>query len=185
MTARTRIGLVAGLTLTGMGTGWATGLTEQLSPTVLQAWLVEAGPLGVVAFVALFTGGTLMGVPGLVFLFAALLAWGPLHGAGVAMVGAVVALSVNFAVIRAVGGDAGASVEARWARWALDRVEDRPLLATAMLRATTVLAPPVTAALALSSIRYREYLLGSVVGLVVPIVGYALSFECLVAKLLA
>jgi len=175
------------LMLSAMGTamvaGWASGLTRALEPAALAQWFVEAGPVGVVLFVAVFAGSTLLGVPGVVFLVAAVLTWGPWLGSAVGLVGALVTAAVNFTVMRRVGGTAP-TPRARWMRQALAGLERRPQLITAALRATTVLAPPVTAALALSSIRTRDYLVGSAVGLLAPIAVVAWSSDCLLAKLL-
>jgi uncharacterized membrane protein YdjX (TVP38/TMEM64 family) len=46
----------------------------------------------------------------------------------------------------------------------LSHLEQRPLLSVALLRLVLQLNPVVNSALALSGIRYRDYILGSLIG---------------------
>jgi uncharacterized membrane protein YdjX (TVP38/TMEM64 family) len=162
---------------------WASGLSQWLTPQALQELLAQAGPWGAVWFVGLFAAGTLFSVPGVVFIAAALLVWGPVHGGLLALVGGVVSAATQLCVLRRVGGRAepGTGPTMRPVAWALGQLEARPVTATATLRALTVLAPPVNIALALSPLRARDHLVGTAAGLLVPITVYAVFFDCLFA----
>lgn len=183
MPLRRLLPLVAGLLALALAAR-ATGLTAWLHPETLQAVLVEAGPLGAVGFLLAFALGTLASIPGVVFIVAALLAWGPVHGGLIAMLGAVLSAALHFCTLRRLGGPPAAGPASGPIRWALDRLEQRPVAATAALRALTVLSPPVNLALAVSPIRGRDHLVGTALGLAAPIAVYALSLDCVLAKVL-
>jgi uncharacterized membrane protein YdjX (TVP38/TMEM64 family) len=154
---------------------WAAGLTEHVSPEVLSAWLDAAGPWGVLAFVALFVVANLAGIPGVVFVFAALLAYGPVLGGVVSMLGSTTAAVVNVTVLRWMGGGSMEGGPA-WIERVMGWAEARPVRATFVLRALTVVAPPANVALALSPVRCRDHALGSALGLLVPVTFYAVGF---------
>ena len=163
-----------------LAVSWATGLTEGVSPESLGAWLEAAGPWGLLGFVLLFVVANLVGVPGVVFVFAALLAYGPVWGGGVALVGGITSAVVNVTVLRWVGRGPVEGGPA-WIERVMGWAESRPVHATALLRALTVLSPPANVALALSPVRCRDHALGSALGLTVPVTIYAVGYGCLAA----
>ena len=63
----------------------------------------------------------------------------------------------------------------------LARLDERPVTTVIVLRTLLWLAPPLNYALALSSIRFRHYLIGSALGLLLPVAGAALFFDWLFA----
>jgi uncharacterized membrane protein YdjX (TVP38/TMEM64 family) len=114
-------------------------------------------------------------VPGLVFVAAAVLVWGRIAGAALAYGGALVAVSFSFAVVRAIGGQPLGELKQKWVRATLAQLDKRPIRTVALLRLVLWIAPALNYALALSPIRYREYVIGSAIGLVLP-VGTAAAF---------
>ena len=62
----------------------------------------------------------------------------------------------------------------------LDRLDERPILTVVILRLIFVMSPPVNYALALSSLRFRDYLIGSLIGLPVPLIVLGLVADRLV-----
>ena len=156
--------LVAGLVV-----GRATGATDALTTDGVRGFVARAGALGVLAFLALFVVGELVHVPGLVFIAAAVALWGPYAGGAIGALGALLSLVTSFAVVRGVGGKPLGEVKLSFARRLLDGLERRPVFTVAVLRTTLILSPPVTYALALSPIGFRDYFLGSAIGLVIPL----------------
>ncbi len=61
------------------------------------------------------------------------------------------------------------------------RLDERPITTVLLLRTVFWLAPPLNYALALSSVRFRHYLIGSAAGLVAPVGGAAVFFDWLFA----
>jgi len=146
-----------------------TGATEHLTRDGVVQAVHAAGAWGVVAFICVFAVRELVHVPGPVFVIAAVKLWGPFQGGALAGAGALVSLVTSFAVVRAVGGKPLGGVKSGLAGRLLANLERHRLRTVALCRLLLVLAPPVTYALALSGVSFHDYMLGSAVGLVVPL----------------
>jgi uncharacterized membrane protein YdjX (TVP38/TMEM64 family) len=149
--------------------GRALDLRHHLSVESLRATMASAGAAGVALYVIAFCLGELLHVPGLVFIAAGVLAYGPALGGPLAFLGAAASVSVSFWVVRAIGGRPLGELRNRWVRRMLAQLDARPVATIAMLRLVLILAPPLNYALALSPVSFAHYFLGSVLGLVVPI----------------
>jgi uncharacterized membrane protein YdjX (TVP38/TMEM64 family) len=160
--------------------GHFTPAREWLSPARLRPLIASLGLAGAALFVAIFAIGELLHVPGLVFVAVAVLAYGRLWGGLLAFAAAVGSVCVSFAVVRGVGGQALAGIERPLLRRLLDRLEAWPVRTVVVLRTVFVLSPPLNYALALSPIRFRDYLVGSAIGLVLPIGAAVVFFDWLV-----
>jgi uncharacterized membrane protein YdjX (TVP38/TMEM64 family) len=160
-----RLGLVAvlfgGLVLVGR----LTGVTSKITLDRLREATVAAGGWGALLYVAIFSAGQLVHMPGLIFIAAGLLAYGKVWGALLAWVGALVSLSVTFVVVRAAGGHALSEVESPMLQRLLAQVDRHPLRTVFVLRVLFTTSPVVNYALALCRLRYRDYLLGSALAL--------------------
>jgi uncharacterized membrane protein YdjX (TVP38/TMEM64 family) len=172
---RLRLALLAAI-LIGLFVAWrVSGLGAHFSSAELRALVERSGPWGIAIFAGLFVLGSLIYVPSLVFVAAAVLVWGRLRGGLYAYVAALIASSLSFAIIRLVGGSPLATVRNRRVRAVLARLERRPILVVAFLRALLLNAPAINYALALSPIGAGPYLLGTALGLV-PSVAVTTSF---------
>jgi uncharacterized membrane protein YdjX (TVP38/TMEM64 family) len=123
--------------------------------------------------------GELIHVPGMVFVGAGILAYGRVLGFGVSLAAALCSVGVSFVVVRAVGGKALAELERPFVKRMMEKLEQRPITTVVVLRSIFWLAPALNYALALSSIRLRDYLIGSAFGLLVPILGASFLFDWL------
>ncbi|MCS6912288.1 MAG: VTT domain-containing protein [Myxococcota bacterium] len=150
------------------------GAAAQLSVERLRALCSEAGAVGVLIYISLFAVGELLHVPGVVFIVAAVLGYGQCWGGILGYLGALCSVSLGFVVVRAIGGQALAAVQRPLVRRALAHLGARPVRTVALLRLMFFVAPPLNALLALSGVRYRHYLLGSALGIVLPTVGVVL-----------
>jgi uncharacterized membrane protein YdjX (TVP38/TMEM64 family) len=146
-----------------------TGLTASFSQAKLRGLIQSTGRLGIFLFIIAFAVGELLHVPGLIFVGAAVLAFGRVRGGALTYVGAMFSVSVNFAFIRAVGGQPLATITNRRVQAILARLDQRPILTVALARLVTWLAPATNYVLALSTVRFREYLIGSAIGLLLPV----------------
>ena len=149
--------------------GWATGWTDRLSLEAVRATMASAGAWGFVLFLVAFVVGELVHVPGVVFLAAAVLAYGRLVGFGAAYLGAILSVVVSFLVVRAVGGRPLGALSHPRALRVLAHLEQRPVLVISALRLVLWMAPALNYALALSPVRLRDYVIGSVLGLLFPL----------------
>jgi uncharacterized membrane protein YdjX (TVP38/TMEM64 family) len=166
--ARLRLMAALALALLLFGIGRALDLQQHLTVESLRATMASAGIAGVVLYVIAFCLGELLHVPGLVFVAAGVLAYGPVLGGPLAFLGAVASVSVSFWVVRAIGGRPLGELRARWVRRALAQLDARPVATIALLRVVLILWPPLNYALALSQVSFAHYFLGSVLGLVAP-----------------
>jgi uncharacterized membrane protein YdjX (TVP38/TMEM64 family) len=158
----------------------ATGLLERVdSVEEVRALTVAAGPWGQVAFIAGFALGELVHVPGFLFVAAAALAYGKAAGFALSFIGAVLSVSLSFAVVRRLGGTALADLDRPWIRRVLGHLDRRPVRTVVALRLVLWLAPGLNYALALTRVRFRDYLVGSALGLALPVLGITLFFEYL------
>ena len=172
-----RLGLLAALVVALVIVRHTTRLGASLSTAHLREVVQHAGVAGVGVFVLAFACGELLHVPGLVFVATAVLAWGRLTGGALAYVGALVALSLAFVIVRAVGGQPLGELRQPRLRAIMAHLEDRPIRTVAVLRMILLLSPALTYALALSRIRYRHYVAGSAIGLALPVAAAAALFE--------
>lgn len=160
------LSLIAGVVFV---TAHLTGFDRSITPEHIRALLAGAGVFGVIVFVIVFSLGLLAQLPGLLFIAVAVLAYGRTMGALVALLGAVVAISVSFIVVRRFGGSALAEIESPFLRRILSQLDTRPLRSVILLRAIFGVAPALNYALALSSLGFRDYIIGSIIGMAAPI----------------
>ena len=156
-----------------------TGLHELASVASLRRVFTGAGVFGGLGFVAVFVLGVLVQIPGLIFVAAALVVFGPIEGFVVAYVGSVASAVSSLATLRALGGSPLASLEHPRLRRAFGQLEQHPVRTVAFLRTIMVLSPPLNLALAFSAVRPGAHLLGSALGLVLPNLVVAASLETL------
>jgi uncharacterized membrane protein YdjX (TVP38/TMEM64 family) len=163
--------------------GKLTGITDRLDAEAIRTEVLAAGSLGIVLYVVVFAIGELVHVPGVVFVAASAMVYGPYRGFVVALVGAIVSVCVSFVMVRLVGGKALTKIEKPWFKKILARLEQKPIQTVLILRSVLWLAPPLNYALAMTGIRFRDYLIGSLFGLVLPVLGMAFFSDLLIGWL--
>lgn len=134
---------------------------------------------GLLLFAALFSLGNLIQIPGWLFLAAAVLALGQLWGGLATYFAACVSCLFTFVLIRALGGDALRSFKGGLAQRIFAQLDRHPLRSVVLLRLLFQTVPALNYALALSGIKLREYLLGTLLGLPVPIALYCIFLQTL------
>nr|WP_281502317.1 VTT domain-containing protein [Alcanivorax sp. S6407] len=154
-----------------------TGLREQLSVSFLREHL-EANPVtGAMIFILVFVVGNLIQLPGWIFLVAAILALGTVMGGLVTYVAAVTSCMVTFALVRGLGGSALREINNPWAQKILAKLDTHPVQSVALLRTVFQTMPALNYTLALSGVPLRPYLIGTLLGLPLPIMVYCLFFD--------
>jgi uncharacterized membrane protein YdjX (TVP38/TMEM64 family) len=159
--------------------GRTTGFLDDINIEKIRLVVNEAGPFGFLVYVGLFALGVFINVPGFVFVATAILVYGKILGGFAALIGAIVSVCVAFAMVRAVGGNAFAAIKSPRIRRMLDRLEQHPVRMMVALRTVMFISPPLNYALALSRIRFRDYALGSAIGLVIPTTVVTVAFDWL------
>jgi uncharacterized membrane protein YdjX (TVP38/TMEM64 family) len=163
-----RLAILAAVVVALLVVRYTTSFGASLSTARIRDLVQHAGAAGVALFVLAFTVGELLHVPGMVFVAAAVMAWGRVGGGALSYAAALVSVSVGFFVVRAIGGQPLATITQPRLRALLARLDRRPIVTVALLRLVMWVAPALTYALALSSVRYRDFAIGSALGLLIP-----------------
>jgi uncharacterized membrane protein YdjX (TVP38/TMEM64 family) len=157
----------------------STGLRARISPQSLRAVFADHGAWGFIAFAALFALGNLMQLPGGIFLAAAVLALGPVWGGLTTLSAALISCGVTFFVVRTFGASALRELPGPLARRVFARLDAQPVRSVALLRLLFQTVPALNYALALSGLRFRHYMLGTLIGLPAPLFVHATLFDTL------
>jgi len=161
-----------------------SGIRKNFSLDYVKDTLAENILWGGFLFVLLFCAANLIQIPGWIFLAAAVLTLGKIHGGLLTYVAAVTSCVVTYGLIRALGNDALRELDSKVAVRIFRYLDEYPLLSIFALRSIFQTAPPLNYSLALSGIPFRNYVIGTIIGLPLPIVGYCLAFEFLFDELL-
>jgi len=170
------VGLFLGVLLTVFE---VSGLRDHFNLPFIRQLILQHRIGGVILFVLLFSVGNLIQIPGWVFLAAAVLTLGRAWGGAVTYVAAVTSCAFTFVTIRAVGGDALRLLRNRVAIRILRGLDAHPIGSVALLRILFQTMPALNYALAMSGINFRTYLIGTLVGLPLPIALYCIFFDAL------
>ncbi|MEZ4404618.1 MAG: VTT domain-containing protein [Kofleriaceae bacterium] len=149
-------------------------ITGAITPGAVRDWLASLGPWAPVLFVVAFVAGLLIGLPGMAFVVGARLAFGPWLGFALAYGGGVVAVTVPFLSARALRR---ADVppwrpQGRRVGRLFAQLERHPFWVVLALRSILWFNAALTYALALSSVRTRDYVVASALALA-PVVAVA------------
>ncbi len=156
-----------------------SGLRHHFSLEFLQHKILENKVSGLLIFILLFSLGNLTQIPGWLFLAAAVLALGRSMGGVATYVAASTSCVVTFLTIRFVGGDALRQLDSKIATSLLRRLDARPIASIFLLRVLFQTVPALNYALAMSGVKFRQYLIGTLLGLPLPILLYCLFFDYL------
>lgn len=154
-----------------------SGLREHFTLDFLRQQITEHQLSGLALFILLFALGNLIQIPGWIFLAAAVLALGRTMGGLATYAAALVSCTLTFGLIRMMGGDALRQLENATLARILQRLDAHPIRSVFLARTLFQTAPPLNYALALSGVKFRDYLAGTLLGLPLPITLYCLFFD--------
>jgi len=173
------------LTLVVLGlwiAAWATGVTGRFTSESIRSLIAGRDIWGIVAFIVVFSGGQFLRVPSTVFVAAAVAVYGRNGGILVALLGGLVSAIVSFAVVRAFAGQALVDVQRPLIQRLLRHIDSHPVETVALLRLIFQTAPPLNYALPMTAVRWRDHLVGSALGLPVPVIVMAFFFDWLLNR---
>lgn len=156
-----------------------TGLREHFSLAFLRQQIEANLVSGIVVFVLLFCLGNLIQIPGWVFLASAVLALGKLWGGVATYIAAMASCLATYFIVGLIGGDALRQLDSKLARRIFEGLDARPILGVFLLRTIFQTVPALNYALAMSAIRFRDYAIGTLLGLPIPIAVYCIAFDFL------
>ncbi len=160
-----------------------SGLRGHFNLDFLQNKIQQHRVGGLLIFILLFSMGNLIQIPGLIFLAAAVLALGRTTGGIATYIAASVSCVLTFFAIRFVGGDVLRQLDNKIAAALFRQLDAHPVKSILLLRMLFQTAPAVNYAFALSGVRFRHYLAGTLLGLPLPIFLYCLFFDYLAKSL--
>lgn len=160
-----------------------SGLHDHFNLAFLQHQIDENRLTGLLIFVLLFALGNLIQIPGWLFLAAAVLTLGRSWGGLATYVAACISCVLTFFTIRLIGGDALRQLQDKTAVRILAQLDAQPIRSVVLLRVLFQTVPALNYVLALSGIRFRQYLTGTLLGLPLPIALYCLFFDYLARAL--
>lgn len=166
-----RILLLVAIIITLILVGKFTPLGEYFSVTKLKEMINGAGWWGMLIFLGFFVGGAIMNLPGTAFLVLAIWIFGYGLGASITYVAAITAAMITFYFARMIGGKALTEVKKPFIKKILDKAEAQPIWTLVLLRGIIQFSPLVGYTMALTNIKPRQYLLGNVIGMLLPL-GY-------------
>jgi uncharacterized membrane protein YdjX (TVP38/TMEM64 family) len=154
-----------------------SGLREHFNLGFLQHKIMDNKISGLIIFIVLFSLGNLIQIPGWIFLAAAVLTLGRMWGAAATYVAATISCIITYLIIRFIGGDALRQVKNKIAIKLLEQLDSHPVWNVLLLRTLFQTVPALNYALAVSGIKFRDYLIGTMLGLPVPILVYCVFFD--------
>jgi uncharacterized membrane protein YdjX (TVP38/TMEM64 family) len=166
--------LLACVVAAALGTAWWTGAYSQVTPEHVAEIVASAGIFGPLAFVALLTAAEVAHLPGALFVIAASALWPPAVAIPTAYAGALSASLVLFFLGRRI---VPATLRERLPAWLVryeSRLETHGLTTVIGLRVVLFLMPAVHWMLGASRVSFRDYFLGSAIGLLPGVVLYVL-----------
>lgn len=156
---------VLALAVLGVGiAAWQSGLLDQVSPNELSERLLSWGIWGGVAVLAGWTLLQPFGVSGWIWVMAAAFTWSPPSAMAITLGGSLLSAVVCFGFARYVARDWVAKrVPKRFMRYE-ERLRRNGVLTTAGIRVFMFSSPPLSLAMGVSSVRFRDYVLGTTLG---------------------
>lgn len=171
-----RLGLVLVFLLVLWAAFRVLGLDSQFSVQFLHERFEAHKFEGLLVFTGLFALGNLVQIPGWIFLASAVVALGQFWGGVATYVAACVTCLSTFWIIRRLGSDALREFKGRWSARLFAQLDVHPLRSVLALRLLFQTVPALNYVLALSGVRFRHYLLGTLLGLPLPILLYTVFF---------
>jgi uncharacterized membrane protein YdjX (TVP38/TMEM64 family) len=163
--------------------GYLLGIKSRVSLRSVQSAMAAAGLWGGLLYLALFVLAELMHAPTIALMIAAALIYGRLLGGILAWSSSVIAVSVSFALIRAIGGQPVAAKHGL-AKKLLAQLDDHPLRTVILLRMCFSTAPWLNYSLSLAGVRFRDNLLATALGIIPPLTLICLFTDFIVPYLL-
>ena len=157
----------------------ASGAGQFFDLTAMRSVFTDHGAWSIAIFIGLFALGNLAFIPNWIFLLAAVLALGRWQGGLLTYAAAMVSCAVTFLVGRLLGGQAFTQLDSPLAIRILAKLNQQPIRAVVVLRTLFQTLAGLNYTLAFSNIGFKQYMVGTALGLPLPIALYCLLFDVL------
>lgn len=164
-----RLGILAAVMVTLALLAAYTPLGHYFNLNYIQQLIQGAGWWGVLIYIVIFVAGTLLNIPGLLFMVTGFLVYGLGIGSLVGYTGAFLSVLAHFLLIRSIGGTPLTEIKNKTVQRIMNGFESHPLRTVIILRLLMFISPPLNYMLALSGVKLRDFVLGTLVGIIPPI----------------
>lgn len=165
-----RLLLLVSVTLMLMYLGRHPNFSQYFSLSFLEQTIQNTGLFGIVLFGVVYVVGTLMNIPGMIFLFVLFLVYDGLLGLGIGYVSTLASMIAHLYFTRAIAGNMISEVKHPTIKKYANRLLEKPLQTVIILRLLLFISPPVNYALALSPVRVKHVVLGSMIAMPVNLI---------------
>lgn len=131
----------------------------------LEGMLSDNGIWGVAIFLGACMISALMHIPAFVLLSICFLVYNGWTGALIGITAVFVIFTTHFLIARLVGGNVLENIKHPYLIKKLSSLDHQPLKSIVLLRLVFFMAPLLNFALGLSSIRYSDFIIGSLIGI--------------------
>ena len=170
-----RLIILLAVSLVLMAIGKYSSFSQYFTLAYLTEAIVKSGNFGILVFILAYVIGTLMNIPGVLFLLILFMVYDPFEAVVIGYIGTLASMVVHFYFTRALAGEALAEIKQPFIRSQMQKLTAKPIRTTVLLRLVLFVSPPVNYALALSSVKFKDFLIGSMIAMPVNIIlNYAL-----------
>ena len=172
-----RVGLLIAFLVAVYAIARATGLDQMITREWIRDTMQNAGFIGFLIYIVVFTVGLLVQIPGFVFVAGAALAYGWFWSALASIVASSIGVIVSFIIVRKIGGQPLSEIKQPFVRKILDQLDTRPIRTIVITRFFLWSVPPLNYSLAMSNVTFKNYCVGSVLGLLAPMTYLSIFFD--------
>lgn len=140
--------------------------------------------LAVSVFVVLFCLANISYIPGWVFLATSVYLFGKINGGLLVFFAAIISSLFSFFTLRFIFGRPLTEIQIPKVQNIMNKFQHNEMLGVTILRLIFQTNPFINYALAFSSVRARNYIIGTLVGLPLPIIIYCYFFDTFFTKVL-
>jgi len=170
-----RLGLMVILIIGTLALVRFTPVGTWLSLDNMKYMVHQTGYWGYLIFVGLYVVSAIMNIPGTAFLLLGILLFDYLPGATLSYFGSLAGAIVTFYIGRTVGGQALSEIKNKTVRRLLAEAEFKPIRTLVILRILVQFSPLVGYTLALTRIKAKDYLVGNLIGILIPTIGLTIG----------
>ena len=164
-----KLAAIVGLVLLLISIRAFTPLGDWLNLENIIQSIKDSGPWGFVLFAILFVIGSLIHVPAMIFVLAAILVYGQWAGTALGYFGLVLGMIVNFYVIKTIGNRLLHELKGKRVQKILSKLESKPLETIFILRLILWAAPVLNYTLAMTGVKSKDYIIASALGIIIPL----------------
>ncbi len=153
------------------------GLTDFANTEKLTLLLQENLLASSFIFILLFCIANLLYIPGWIIISAPILVLPTFSAYILILISAICACSTSFFLIGYFGRGLLNELNNKYANKALQKLEQRPLMTVFILRVLMQTNPALNYTLSLSKVKFKDYFLGTVLGLPIPVALYCIFYD--------